>query len=249
MEKFSNMFKKTMDKIKLNEKKSEEMLSIIKKSKEKKHNLFLKPTFASIVILLLCIINVGIVFASNYNKWLTGVELKKDNNSQYVCGKVFEKLNIKIKTDEFKNNNTYSYNIIEEKLETNILKSNYLKKDGFNLEYNANDENITNLLLIMKDGINRESIMLSLYTVTIHTKDYELQDKYNLCVANDESEYYYIKSLKTNAVITDLSGGDTHIKVKYITFTYNKMIYTISIYIDKKDADFIYEFLESLKEN
>jgi len=234
-------YKETFDKIEILGNKSEKVYNSILK-KTVKNQLILRPTFISIIIML-CIIGIGVVYAEDISKAFNSLVITKKND---------EHGNIRIEThssarpeinydanlpeveikeaNDVLTHNKYSFEELEKLLNIKILRSKFFKNDKL---VQLETKKLNNKIAYSSFGLQNftnvkvEEGQYGMYfniLTKYATEEMEKSAK-SIFTERNRTELYYIKSIKTEAVIIKGVLPDSKVQEWRVEFDYAEIHY------------------------
>lgn len=245
MKKFEIEYKKMLDNIEL----KKEEIDLIKSNVilVKKYPKIFKIRYA-VIFILLFVLFFGAVNADKIIKFYKIVTndnkvFSESGDRSFISNAV---LNKEYSKDLFLLENKYSYEDIENKLGERLLKNDLLKSDLFVLEHLETFENKISKLsfsLLILENVE----YLTSFSIMVRTKYFSKEDGLRIKGGQIYYKEYYIKKLKTEALI--IYNSEEYANMVIIEFTYNNIGYEIELnglnFKDEIQVEKIYEFLES----
>jgi hypothetical protein len=245
MKDFKQKYKSILDLANLSEDECKTIKNNIKYKSNK--NIILQFKFCHIVLICLIVILplLGITYASINLKHFK-IE-SKDNKSIEESTKksiysdaIFDG---NVSADIFVKDEYYSYEEIEKKLNLKLLKSNLIDSELFhlvNLETNNNNLAKANFALVNNDKSDRTLKVEFGFSICTQYAS----DKTELYIAGiTKYENYFIKSLKTEAIIVKEKNHSSGFIVA--NFAYNNITYEVVLATADYNDNYLYEILES----
>lgn len=254
MKNFNEKYKNFIDSVNLSEEEYREIKSEVTLNKKKKHNYVLK--YAVILIMLF----ISVLGIANADKIIKHYKIITNDNKTFEEShnkSVF--FNNRLEKDYSKNiltlNDFYTYDGIEEKLDIKLLKNKYFDSNLFvlsNLEIENNMISKANFKLANMDKVTEYLGLESEFSIIIETNHSNKESEWWFKGGDVLLEKYYIKSLKTEALIFTVGPGRVT-TTKIVSFVYDNIMY----YLDLRGQDFtdesqkakLYDFLESFTLN
>lgn len=245
MKKFEIEYKKMLDNIEL----KKEEIDLIKSNVilVKKYPKIFKIRYA-VIFILLFVLFFGAVNADKIIKFYKIVTndnkvFSESGDRSFISNAV---LNKEYSKDLFLLENKYSYEDIENKLGERLLKNDLLKSDLFVLRHLETFENKISKLSFSL--LNLENVeYLTSFSIMVRTKYFSKEDGLRIKGGQIYYKEYYIKKLKTEALI--IYNSEEYANMVIIEFTYNNIGYEIELnglnFKDEIQVEKIYEFLES----
>lgn len=245
MKKFEIEYKKMLDNIEL----KKEEIDLIKSNVilVKKYPKIFKIRYA-VIFILLFVLFFGAVNADKIIKFYKIVTndnkvFSESGDRSFISNAV---LNKEYSKDLFLLENKYSYEDIENKLGERLLKNDLLKSDLFVLKHLETFENKISKLSFSL--LNLENVeYLTSFSIMVRTKYFSKEDGLRIKGGQIYYKEYYIKKLKTEALI--IYNSEVYANMVIIEFTYNNIGYEIELnglnFKDEIQVEKIYEFLES----
>lgn len=245
MKEFEIEYKKMLDNIEL----KKEEIDLIKSNVilVKKYPKIFKIRYA-VIFILLFVLFFGAVNADKIIKFYKIVTndnkvFSESGDRSFISNAV---LNKEYSKDLFLLENKYSYEDIENKLGERLLKNDLLKSDLFVLKHLETFENKISKLSFSL--LNLENVeYLTSFSIMVRTKYFSKEDGLRIKGGQIYYKEYYIKKLKTEALI--IYNSEEYANMVIIEFTYNNIGYEIELnglnFKDEIQVEKIYEFLES----
>ena len=242
MKKFENMYKKHIDNVEL----SNNELNIIKDNiinKNTKKVIF-KPAY--ITTILICIVAVGLISvsaASIIKHFNVITEDREGENEVYKKALSDAKLDLDITSDILKKDNYYSSTDIENLLGVKILKNKKIKTNTFQLTNLVDKNNKIAIANFWNKNDNKSNIAHDdiSFAFELNTKYSDKNAELSI-VGITDLEYYYIKSLDTEAII--ISSKNTAGPL-LSNFVYDNITYSIELDKVFYSTDDVHKILDS----
>ncbi|MBE6140299.1 MAG: hypothetical protein E7172_02050 [Firmicutes bacterium] len=221
MKKFEEKYLSLIKKIELSNEDARKIKQNICEKANKK-SLILKPIFITLILLSVC---STITVAANVliKQYKTTIN---ENSKKEV---LFTSKIDKVYTDNLlKENDYYSINELEEKLDLKFLRNKHITNDLFKLtKLDKKNNKIAKLNFWLVDSKKDELTYKDLNLgFEINTK-YSLEDGKLAFSGNVKMEYYYIKNLNTEAIIFETTN-DSYGPL-LANFVYDEIIYSINL--------------------
>lgn len=253
-----NVLKKIIEEDLSKEKNYNSIMKKINESFDKKPKLKLKYAYVIIALLLISVIGVSAVYATNVvkNYRVETKNLSNKNSNEYNI--LFDnKLDREYDSNLFKEDGYYTYEEIEEKLQLKLLKNKNFDSNMYYLtSLKINEEKISqaNFWQVNNDKSTKTMSDKYWFNFRMNTK-YSNEDTLVAKILSSDIKYkeHYIKSLDTVALIKlpGLSCGSTLIYFSYQDIIYN-IVFNCSCFgvseVSGSDVMFeseVYDFLEA----